>query len=311
MGELAEFVNSCEFDTPLYFWVACALILLLIFLPWKGRRRGYAIDLHYWQARVTLKSRRYWLLAVPVVVASVLMAGVLVEPQMVEKQVTHIYGYPVMLVIDVSGSMGAGTNQRSGYQESLEVFNDLITRRGDINFSLLIYSAENYISRYFINKDELFQDTLENKDEIIEISEGTRPTEALATARRFLTENIKGQNKAIIFISDLNINGTARLDFALEVSQIALADIDLYIIATGAEAKRVEVPQISGLRVVDMDDKDAIDKICAEIYQMPTSSIRQEESRLEKSLLPYLILPALGIVALCLVLDETRFQKIP
>lgn len=252
------------------------------------------------------------MLSIPVVITSILMAGVLSSPQITEKPVTYIYGYPVMVVIDVSGSMGTGTSQRSGYEESLEVFNDLIARRGDINFGLILYSAENYVARYFINKNELFLDTLENKEEIVEISMGTHPTEALIKARQFLTEYIKGEEKAIVFISDLNVSGNVRLDIAEEMTRISLAGITLYIIATGEEQNRqVEIPQMSGLNVVDMDDKDAIDRICEEIYEMQISPIREEIGLLEKSLIPFLILPALGIIGLCLVLSETRFRKIP
>jgi len=312
MEGLSDFLGSLEFSTPLYFWIAGALVFLLIFLPLTRKRRGLAIDLQYWKGKVALKSKRFWVLSIPVVITSMLMVGVLSNPQATEKPITDIYGYPVMVVIDVSGSMGTGTSQRTGYEESLEVFNDLIARRGDINFSLILYSAENYVARYFINKDELFLDTLENKEEIVEISMGTRPTEALARARQFLTENIKGEDKAIVFISDLNVSGQTRLDIAEEMTRVSLAGINLYIIATGEEQRRaVEIPQMSGLKAVDMDDKDAIDQICEEIYEMQISPIREEEGLLEKSLIPFLILPALGIIGLCLALGETRFRKIP
>jgi hypothetical protein len=313
MEKLTDFFNSLIFSTPLYLWIAGALVLLLIFLPWFGRKKRLAIDLQYWGDKVKLKSGRFMILSIPVLITSVLLVGVLSNPQITEKSITYIYGYPVMIVIDISGSMGTGTSQRTGYEESLEVFNDLVARRGDINFGLLLYSTENYVARYFINKNELFLDTLENKDEIVEISMGTRPTEALTRARQFLEENIEGENKAIIFISDLNVSGQTRLDVAEEMTMVSLAGINLYIIATGEEKNRaVEIPQMSGLKVVDMDDKDAIDLICEEIYEMQISPIREEEEGLmDKSLIPYLILPALGIIGLCLVLGETRYRKIP
>ena len=312
MEEITSFLDSCEFTTPLYFWIAGALVLLLIFFPWFGRKKGLAIDLQYWKREVTFKSKRVWALSIPVVITSILMVGVLSEPQVTDKPITYIYGYPVMLVIDISGSMGVETKQRSGYEESLEVFNDLVALRGDINFGLTLYSAENYVARYFINKNELFQDTLENKEEIAYISMGTWPTEALEKARLFLTENIEGKDKAIILISDLNVIGQEKLDMAEEITMISLAGINLYIIATGEEEQRVvDIPQMSGLKIVDMDDKEGINQICEEIYAMQTSPIREEESLLVKSLIPFLILPALGIIVFCLILGETRFRKIP
>jgi hypothetical protein len=312
MEEFARFLASCEFATPLYFWIAGALVLLLIFFPWFRKKRGLAIDLQYWKRKVAFKSKRVWVLSLPVIIASVLMAGVLSNPQATTRPITYIYGYPVMIVIDVSGSMGTGTNQRSGYEESLEVFNDLIARRSDINFSLLMFSAENYVARYFINKNELFRDTLENSVDIAYISMGTRINEGLEKARLFLTDNIKGEDKAIVLVSDLDVDSQMWSKTVEEMTRISLAGINLYVITTGEEKQGAfDIPQMPGLKIVGVDDKNGIDNMCAEISAMKMSPIREEEGLSQKSLIPFLILPALGVIYICLVLGETRFRKIP
>ena len=312
MEAIINFLGSLKFTHPMYFWIAGALVLLAILFPWAKKRAGLSIDPQYLRKKVTFKSKRYWMLLIPVVIVSVLVAGGLSDPQVIEKEVTYIYGYPVVLVVDVSGSMGAGISQQTSYEESLEVFNNLIARRGNINFGLIIFSAEKYVARYFINKNELFQDTLDNKADIVEIANGTWPTQALVKAREFLTNNINGDGKAIVFISDLNVSGQEGINLTQEITRISLAGINLYILATGEEGQRTaEIPQVSGVKVIGMNDKGGIDLMCQEICAMQMSPIREEETETKKSLIPFLVLPAVLIIGLCLVLSETRFQKIP
>jgi hypothetical protein len=312
MATLADFFDSFEFATPLYFWIAGALVLLLIFLPWFGKKKGLAVDLQYWEKEVAFKSKRFWVLSLPVIIASILMVGVLSTPQITTRQITDIYGYPVMIVIDVSGSMGAGYAEQTSFGNAYDAFDELVARRSDINFGLLVFSTENYVARYFINKNELFQDTLENSKEISYISKGTRITEALVKAHQFLTDNITGEDKAIILISDLDVDSRELLRIVEEIKKISSASINIYIIATGAGKQKADsIPQMPRLRIMGVDDEDSIDNMCTEISAMQMSPIREEEGLSKNSLIPFLILPALVVIYICLILGETRFRKIP
>lgn len=309
---LTNFLNSLNFATPLYFWIAGGLILLMIFYPWARKKRGLAIELQYFKDKVAFDSKRVWVLSVPVVIISLLIAGGLSNPQVITRPITKIYGYPITLAVDISGSMGIKTGELTGYEESLEAFNNLIARRGNLNFSLILYSDDAYVARYFVNKNEFFKDTLENKEEITEISNGTDITKALAKACQFLTDYIEGNDKIIILISDLDVTGKAQSSMIEEISRIALAGIKLDILTTGEGIKRAaNIPQMAGLRIVDANDMSGIDQLCQEIYSMPMSLIREEKGTLGKSLIPLLILITLGLVSICLLLDETHFRKIP
>ena len=312
MEQLIVFLSSLNFTTPLYFWIAIASMLLLILIPWSRRKRRLSFDLHYLRNKLILNNNRFLVSSILILIISVLIAGILSNPQTISKHTTYIYGYPVMLVVDVSGSMGVDTAQKTGYEESLEVFNDLISRRGDINYSLLIFSAENYIARYFINKNELFIDTLGNKEDMVDISQGTRATDALIKARQFLTDNIESSERAIILISDLNVSGQARLDLIQEMARISFSGINLYVIATGKEEERIaDLPQISRLKIIDMYDKTGIDDICEDISSMQLSSIREEVSSSKTDITGMFTIPALGFIGLYLVLSETRYLKLP
>ena len=319
MEELTRFLASYEFATPLYFWVGGAFVLLLIFFPVLRKRRGLAIDLQYWKGKVAFKSKRVQVLSILVVIASILMAGVLSDPRLAARPTASIYGKPVMVVVDISGSMEAKPkrrleDQRTSFEKARTIFEELIGRRPDVNFGLIFYSTENYVARYFAYKNELLKDTIENREEINYISTGTRTHEALAKAREFLTDNIADEaDKAIVLISDLEADLEAILRMGEEMERVIAAGIKIYAIVIGEEKQEaVDVPRIiEGVKMVDMYDRDGIDQICEEISAMQISSIREEEGLLKKSLIPFLILPALGVISLCLILGETRFRKIP
>lgn len=315
MESITGFLDSLGFSTPIYLWIASALVLLLIFFPWARNKRGLAIDLDYWKSKIAFRSKRIWILSIPVVIATILMAGVLAGPYTTARSTSYIYGKPAMLVFDVSGStLSLGPSYDS--PKAGQVLDDLIASDSDANFGIMFFSSDNYIARYFTYKNELLKDTLGSIDEVWDISGGTRPTEALEKARQFLTENIQGEDKAIIFISDLDVDSHEISNIAEEMANMSSVGIRPYIIVLeGSIPSTVGPPQVPGVKVVDMNDKYGIDQICQEISAIQSSPIIEREILSSESavptLIPYLILPALGLIGLCLVLGETHFQKIP
>jgi hypothetical protein len=231
------------------------------------------------------------------------------DPRTTEKPITYIYGHPVMVVLDISVSMGAGHTDQTSFSNAVEAFNELTARKSDINFGLLLFSTKNYIARYFINKNELFKDTLENMGEIIQMSQGTQIAKALVKAQLFLADKIKGDDKTIILISDMDVASSDWKNIVDELTSISLAGMNTYIVGTGLGTQwAANIPQISGLKIMDVT---GIDQICAEISAMQISPIREEEGLLKKSMIQFFILPALGVITLCLILGATRFRKIP
>ena len=321
MEELTKFIASFEFATPLYYFgIGSTLLLLMIFFPWPRKGRGLAIDLQYWKPKVAFKSKRFLVLSILVAITSILMAGILSYPQVTARSITSIYGKPVTLVIDISGSMGHEESPEkevlSGIEQARIVFYDLIGRRLDVNFSLLLYSTENYVARHFTYKNELFRDTLDNIEEIKYISKGTRIAEALAKARQFFVDNIEGKaDKAIVLITDLEVDAWAMSKMVKEIERDILAGIKVYVIAIGegkvAAYLATYQSQFEGLQMVYMYDRDGINQICKEISAMQISTVREEEVLSKKSLIPFLILPALGVITLSMILGETRLRKIP
>jgi hypothetical protein len=319
MEELRELVASSEFTYPLYFWIGSPLVLLLIFLPLFRKRRGLALDLTYWGRRVEFRSRRVGVLSVVVAMASILLAMALTNPQIATKPSVPMYGKPVMIVMDVSGSMEyrgrPGHEGLSSFEKARGVFDDLLSRDVEADFGLLLYSTEHYIARYFASDNELLEDTVHNEEEIRLMSTGTRTAEALAKARRFF-ENVEAEDKAIILISDLDHDLEATMQMAEETERVILAGIRMYVIVIEREGRwaverRPSQSDMQGVTMVGMNDEYGLDQICREIAAMESSPIVEEEILVKKSLVPFLIAPVLGLLTLCVVLSETRFLKIP
>jgi hypothetical protein len=176
----------------------------------------------------------------------------------------------------------------------------------------VLYSTESYVARYFSYKNELLKDTIENKEEIGYISTGTRTAEALAKARLFLTENVQGPDKAIVLISDLNGDLPAMVAIEEELERVWYAGIKVYVIAITEDSKAAAAPiEVSGVEIVEMNDKAGIDQMVTKISEMQPSPLRQEEVVQKQSLIPYLVSAALVLILAAIVLSETRLRKIP
>ncbi len=315
MDELTAFLNTLDYQNPMYFWIGGLLMLFLIFLPLIRNRRGLAVDIKYWKPLKSIKSKRYVKMSIPVVIATVLLAGTLVNPEVTTVSSSLIIGKPVMMVIDISGSTVAASKlhpKMTSQEAARNAFESLISLRSDISFGLMLYSTQNFIARYFTYKNELFQDTLENEYAIYRLNRETNTSSALEAAREFLTENITGEDKAIILISDLMFTTEDILKTYDEIYNIIDADIDLYIVSTtGDETYMLSLPRAEGVTILDIYNTESVNKMYDALTAMNASPITLEETYTTKSFIPYVVPPLLGLGFLCIILSETRYRKIP
>jgi hypothetical protein len=314
MGQLGGFVATIQFTSPLYFWLGAPLVLLLVFLGFK-KRAAVSIDLRYWMGNIPFDGRRIWLLSILVIVASFFLTGALSQPQGAASSGSVILGKPVMAVVDVSGSMEAKpvarlTDRRTNYEKARDVMEELINRAPAVDFGLLMYSTESYIARYFAYKPEFLSDSIDNANEIKRFATGTQTAAALAKARQFLNNYIEG-DKAIILISDLDADLLAMGQTAEELQEDIWAGIKVYVIVVGEEGDAATLPQVEGVEMVDMYDEIGLSRICQEVSMMQSSVVVHEQSATKRNLMPFLITPTLLLIALYLILSETRFRKLP
>jgi hypothetical protein len=314
-------LGSWEFMSPRLFWAASALGLLFIFFPPLWRRRGITLDLTFWKRKVGSGSRVIWILPVLVAVTTILMAAALADPQVLTERTVPIYGRPVLVVVDVSGSMGyvgRRGEDLAGFEKAHQILNEVLDGDLEADFGLLFFSSENYIARYFAPKKDLLKDTLEVTEEIREISYGTRTASALGLGRRFLSDKVKAKDKALVLISDLQESPSAAAETREELEKILKEGIKVYVVVLFQETwwnmsnGSFSVPiQLQGLDIVGMNDRQGISRIRREIASMTSSPIREDAVLSRTSLIPHLLLPIMGLVALCLVLSETCFRRIP
>jgi hypothetical protein len=321
METLGHYWTSWEFMSPRLFWAASALGLLFIFFPPLWRRRRITLDLTFWKKRLGAGSKVIWILPVLIALTTILMAAALADPQVLTERTVPIFGRPVLVVVDVSGCMGyvgRRGEDLAGFEKAHQILNEVLDGDLEADFGLLFFSSENYIARYFSPKKDLLKDTLEVTEEIREISYGTRMASALALGRRFLSDKVKAKEKALVVISDVQESPSAIAETTEELEKMITAGIKVYIVVLFQESwwnmnsGPLSIPiQLQGLDVVGMNDRQGISRIRREIASMTSSPIREDAVLSRTSLIPHLVLPILGLVALCLVLSETCFRRIP
>jgi hypothetical protein len=290
-------------------------VLLVLFIPiYKRRTRGLNLDLSYWKNKVTFRNKRIWILSTFVVIISIFLTGVLSQPYTaVAKSTVHL-GKPVLAIVDVSGSMSAKPTVKAAgipnYEKSREALENLIGQTPDVDFGFLLFSTESYIARYFAYKPDLLKGSIENADELYYFSKGTQILGALAKARQFLTKNIDG-DKAIVLISDIEVDLQTTIQMAEELNKEVWAGIKVFIIAIGNEGNAATFSTIPGVKMVDINDQAGIAQISQDLSDMKSSTILENKVSLAKSVIPFLIIPCLVLIVICLILSEFRFRKIP
>lgn len=317
MEELTSVFASLEFASPLYFWLGGAVILLGMFLPFLKRKRELHFDRGYWKKKIKLVNKKTWAIPALIIVISLLTAAALANPLIVEKRNIPFYGKPVMVVVDVSGSMGLTYREKdSPLGKAREVFDDITKRDLGATIGLSLYSSESYIARDFTTKIELLKDALENEREIEEISTGTMTALALKKTREFFSREVEAKNKSIILISDLEDD---LREVSREIKNCLEAGINLYVIVIQEKSESAHLSMqrlknligINKVKMVWAEDKGGISQICEEIRQMESSLAGETEVLSRKSLTPFLLPAILGLTILSIVLSETIFRKIP
>lgn len=318
MGELIGFLTSLEFASPLYFFVSLGTIIFFIFFTGGEKRRKIVFDWGYYKKKkIKLKSKRIWLLLFLIVVVSLVFASAFGNPKTVSKRSISSYEKPVLVALDVSGSMTSiYAKDLSKFKKTREVFYDIKRRDLGANIGLMLFSSENYIARDFAFSIELLEDTVENDQEIDKISTGTEIAKALAAARVFFTKNVQAKSKSIILISDLE---DVLPPIAQEIDKDSASGIKVYAIVIEADS-RLAHERIYALKdnlknkevkIVWAEDKNGISQIYEEIRAAKSSLTGKEEVVSKKSIVVFLFLGLAGLMALITVFSETIFRKIP
>jgi Ca-activated chloride channel homolog len=330
-----------RFLQPEWFWLLALLPLVML---WRGRR-GPVAAVEYSDvslAREIARSSRsrvgvfVWLLPI---VAAILMIVGLARPQLDHSRTeVTANGIDIVLGLDVSGSMQALDflidNRRVNRIEVVKsVVSKFIEERPDDRIGLIAFAGAPYlVSPVTLDHDWLLQNL--ERVNIGSVDDGTAIGSAIAASvNRLRTTSAK--SKVVILLTD-GVNNTGKISPLAAAEAARALGVKVYTIGVGVRGKapipvkdelgrlhlimaQVDVDEktlqavaeVTGGRFYRATDTDSLQKIYEQIngYEKSAQTVQKYEHYEE--LYPWALMPALVILGLSLILQQTRLRRLP
>jgi Ca-activated chloride channel family protein len=330
-----------RFLQPDWFW---ALTLLPLVVLWRGRRGPVAaveysdVSLARDLARRT-RSRIggiVWLL--PIIAAAFMIVG-LARPQRTQSQTTvTANGIDIVLALDISGSMQAldfkvGNTRVNRIAVVKSVVSKFIDERPNDRIGLIAFAGAPYI----VSPLTLDHDWLQQNLERINVGigdDGTAIGSAIAAAVNHLRTTM-AKSRVIILLTD-GVNNTGKIPPLAAAEAARALGVKVYTIGVGVRGKApIPVRDEAGnthvvMAYVDVDettlqsvandtggqfyratDTDSLQKIYEQINRYETSAQSIEKFEQVEELYRWTLFPALGLLGLWVLLQHTRFRRLP
>jgi Ca-activated chloride channel homolog len=330
-----------RFLHPEWFW---AFALLPLVLLWRGRRGPVAaveysdISLARDVARRT-RSRIGGLVGLLPIIAAAFMIVGLARPQRTHSrtQVT-VNGIDIVLGLDVSGSMEALDFTVDNYRVNRiavvkSVVSKFIDERPNDRIGLIAFAAAPYIvSPLTLDHDWLLQN-LDRVDVGIG-DDGTAIGSAIAAAVNHLRAT-GAKSKVVILLTD-GVNNSGKISPLAAAEAARALGVKVYTIGVGVRGKapvpvRDEAGKIHVVMAnVDVDEKtlqavasetggqfyratdtDSLRKIYEQINRYETSAQTVQRFERVEELYKWALFPSLGFLGLGVLLQQTRFRRLP
>ena len=330
-----------RFLQPEWFW---ALTLLPLVMLWRGRR-GPIAAIQYSDvglARAVARRARsrignwVWLLAV---FAAVLMIVGLARPQRGHSRTeVTANGIDIVLGLDVSGSMQALDflidNQRVNRIEVVKsVVGKFIDERPNDRIGLIAFAGSPYLVSPITLDHDWLQQNLERVT-IGGVDDGTAIGSAIAAAVNRL-RTTPAKSKVVILLTD-GMNNTGKISPLAAAEAARALGVKVYTIGVGVRGKApVPVRDEAGnmrlvMAQVDVDEKtlqtvadqtggkfyratdtDSLKKIYEQINRLETSAQTVQKFEHYDELYPWALVPAVAILGLGFILQQTRYRRLP
>jgi Ca-activated chloride channel homolog len=330
-----------RFLQPEWFWALTALPLVIL---WRGRRGPVAaveysdISLAQDVARRT-RSRIGWIVGLlPILAAAAMVVG-LARPQRTHSRTeVTVNGIDIVLGLDVSGSMEAldfsvGNQRLNRIAVVKAVVSQFIDERPNDRIGLIAFAASPYIvSPLTLDHDWLLQN-LERVD--VGIGEdGTAIGSAIAAGVNHL-RTTAAKSKVVILLTD-GVNNSGKISPLAAAEAARALGVKVYTIGVGVRGKapipvRDEKGKIHVVTmIVDVDEKtlqavanetggrfyratdtDSLQKIYEQINRYETSAQSVQKFEHVEELYRWALYPALGLLGLGVLLQQTRFRRLP
>jgi Ca-activated chloride channel family protein len=330
-----------RFLQPEWFW-ACALLPLV--LLWRGRRGPVAaiqypdISLARDLARRS-RSRIAGLMWFWPILAALLMIVGLARPQRMHSntQVTA-NGIDIVLLLDVSGSMQALDFALEGRRlNRIEVVKSVVSKfideRPNDRIGIIAFAA----SPYLVSPLTLDHDWLQQNLERVNVGvgdDGTAIGSAIAAGVNRLRAT-SAKSKVVILLTD-GVNNTGKIAPISAAEAAKALGVKVYTIGVGVRGKApIPVRDEAGrmhiiMATVDVDEKtlqgiaeltggqfyratdtDSLQRIYEQINRFETTAQTVQKFDHVDELYRWTLYPALGILGLSFLLQQTRFRRLP
>jgi Ca-activated chloride channel homolog len=330
-----------HFLQPEWLWLFALLPIVLI---WRGRR-GPVAAIEYSDVSLAREVARrgrsrigflLWLL--PILAAALMIVG-LARPQRAHgRTLITANGIDIVLGLDVSGSMQALDfqidHQRVNRIEVVKsVVSKFIDERQDDRIGIIAFAGTPYLVSPITLDHDWLQQNLE-RVAVGNVDDGTAIGSALAASvnRLRLTQ---AKSKVVILLTD-GVNNTGKISPLAAAEAAKAMGIKVYTIGVGVRGDApIPVRDAAGNRrlvmaKVDVDEKtlqavadetggkfyratdtDSLQRIYEQINRLEKSAQTVQKFEHTEELYPYALIPALGILGLALLLQQTRLRRLP
>jgi Ca-activated chloride channel homolog len=330
-----------RFLQPEWFWALAGLPLVIL---WRGRRGPVAaveysdVSLARDLARRT-RSRIggiVWML--PIIAAALMIVG-LARPQRTHSRTeVTANGIDIVLGLDISGSMQALDFMVNNYRVNRiavvkSVVSKFIDERPDDRIGLIAFAAAPYIVSPLTLDHDWLQQNLERVNVGIG-DDGTAIGSAIAAAVNHL-RTTTAKSKVVILLTD-GVNNSGKISPLAAAEAARALGVKVYTIGVGVRGKapipvRDEKGNIHVIMAnVDVDEKtlqavanetggqfyratdtDSLQKIYEQINRYEKSAQTVQKFERVEDLYRWPLFPALGLLGIGVILQQTRFRRLP
>jgi Ca-activated chloride channel family protein len=330
-----------RFLQPDWFW---ALTLLPFVALWRGRR-GPVAALEYSDVSLAREVARrtrsriggvIWLL--PIAAAALMIVG-LARPQRTQSRTSvTANGIDIVLALDISGSMQAlDFKVDNARVNRIAVVKSVVARfideRPNDRIGLIAFAG----SPYIVSPLTLDHDWLQQNLERVNVGsgdDGTAIGSAIAAAVNHLRATA-AKSKVVILLTD-GVNNTGKISPLAAAEAARALGVKVYTIGVGVRGKApIPVRDEKGkihviMAYVDVDettlqavanqtggqfyratDTDSLQKIYEQINRYERSAQSVEKFEQVEELYRWTLFPSLGLLGFWLLLQHTRYRRLP
>ena len=331
-----------RFLQPEWLWLLALLPVVMLF---RGRRGPVAAvefsDVGL--ARAVARSSRArigrWLWLLPLLAGALMIVG-LARPQRAHSRTeVTANGIDIVLGLDVSGSMQAldflVDNRRVNRIEVVKsVVSRFIEERPNDRIGLIAFAAAPYLVSPLTLDHDWLQQNLERVSTALAGEDGTAIGSAIAASvNRLRTTNAK--SKVVILLTD-GMNNTGKISPLAAAEAAKAMGVKVYTIGVGVRGM-APIPmhdQAGNTRImmdkVDVDEKtlqavaaqtggkfyratdtDSLQNIYEQINRLETTAQTVQKFEHVEELYSWALLPSAAILGFGLLLQHTRFRRLP